>query len=223
MNCEQARELTIEFLYNELPSELFPKLQEHLAECEGCLRYKEEIQQTLECLNQREEARAPMDFAILYDTIDRKQRQIWQFGHRRWLVWGTAIVGMCGVIFSIFTLFVSEIRYEDNALTIRFNGRKTDSLSERTARILAAYREDQLRFQRQLSNELRASVTALSQMIDEYEYQRDKQIADAFQQIQIQQHQALVEIQKELEILASQTENEFRRSYLAMSELVNSQ
>jgi hypothetical protein len=223
MNCEQARELIVEFLYNELSSELFPKLQKHLAECEDCLRYKEEIQQTLECLNQREELRAPVDLAVLHDALDRKQGQVLQFLHRRWLVWGTAIVGVCAVIFSIFTLIVSEIRYEDNMLTITFNGRKKDSLPERTARILAAYREDQLRFQGQLSNELRASATALSQMIDEYESQRDKQITSAFQQMQIQQHQALVEIQKELEILASQTENEFRRSYLAMSELVNSQ
>jgi hypothetical protein len=213
----------VEFLYGELPSEFVPRLQKHLNECESCLRYKEEIQQTLEYLNRSEELRVPMNLAVLHDAIDQKQHRILQFLRRRWLVWGTAIVGACAMIFSIFTLLVSEIRYEDNMLTLTFNGRKKDSLPERTARILAAYREDQLRFQGQLSNELRASVTALSQMIDEYESQRDKQIASAFQQMQIQQHQALVEIQKELEILASQTENEFKRSYLTMAELVNFQ
>ena len=50
-----------------------------------------------------------------------------------------------------------------------------------------------------------------------------KQIAGAFQQMQIQQYQTLAAIQKELETLASQTENEFKRSYLTMTELVNSQ
>jgi len=223
MNCEQARELIVEFLYDELPSEFFPKLQEHLSGCECCLRYKEETRQTLECLDEREELRVPVDLAILHDAIDRKQHRVWQFLHRRWLVWGTAIIGACAVIFSIFTLLVSEIRYEGNALTIRFNGRKTDSLEERTARILAAYREDQLRFQEQLSGELRASVTAISQMIDEYEVQRDRQITGAFQEMQIQRYQALAVIQKDLEILASQTENEFKRSYLTMAELVDLQ
>ena len=223
MNCEQARESIVELIYDELPAGFVFELQGHLTECEDCLRYKEEIQKTFECLNQMEELRTPVNLAILHDAIDRKQHRGLQFLHRRWLVWGTAIVGVCAVIFSIFTLFVSEIRYEDNALTIRFNGRKTNSLSERTAHILATYREYQLRFQEQLSGELRASVTAISQMIDEYEVQRDRQIEATFQQMQIQQYQAFTAIQKELEILASQTENEFKRSYLTMAELVDSQ
>lgn len=224
MDCEQAKQLIVESLYNELSSEDAPRLQEHLAECKECLRYKEEIQQTLECLSQMEKLRAPVDLAALHNAIDRRRRRVRQFLRRRWPVWVT--VSVCGIILSMFTLFVSEIRYEDNALTIRFNGQETDSLSERTARMLAAYREDQLHFQKQLSGELQASVAALSHIIDEYESQRDKQIAGAFQQMQVQQHQMLVAIQKEFETLASQTENEFKRSYLtmaAMAELANLQ
>jgi hypothetical protein len=221
MDCERARELILESLYDELPSELGFELQEHLAECEDCSGYKEEIQGTLECLNQMEEVREPVDLAALHDAIE-KRRRVWQFAHRRWPVWA-AVVGVCGIVLSIFTLFVSEIRYEDNALTIRFNGQETDPLSERTARTLAAYREDQLRFQKQVSDELRTSVATLSEMIDQYESQRDKQLAGAFQQMQVQQHQVLVAIQKELEILTSQTEDEFKRSYLTMAALANLQ
>jgi len=221
MDCEQARGLIVEFLYNELPSESVSEFQEHLAECEDCLKYKEEIQNTLECLNQVEELRAPVDLAALHDAIDRRRHRVGKFLRRRWPVWAT--IGVCGIMLSIFALFVSEIRYEGNALTITFNGQETDSLSERTARVLAAYREDQLRFQAQLSGELRASVAALSQMINEYESHRDRQIAGAFQQMQIQQHQTLLAIQKELEILASQTEDEFKRSYLTMAALADLQ
>ena len=60
-------------------------------------------------------------------------------------------------------------------------------------------------------------------MINEYESQRDKQIAGAFQQMQVQQHQMLSVIQRELEILASRTENEFERSYLTMAALADLQ
>lgn len=224
MDCEQAKQLIVEFLYNELASEDIPKLQKHLAECKECSTYKEEIQHTLRCLDQMKELRAPVDLAALHDAVDRRRHRVRRFLRRRWPVWVT--VGVCCIILSMFTLFVSEIRYEDNALVVRFNGQKTDSLSERTARVLAAYREDQLRFQERLSSELRASVAALLQVMDEYESQRDKQVAGAFQQVQIQQHQMLAAIQKDLEILASQTENEFERSYLtmaAMAELANLQ
>ena len=50
------------------------------------------------------------------------------------------------------------------------------------------------------------------------------QLIDVFEQMQFQQNQTLLAIQKELEILASQTEDEFERSYLtmaAMAELTN--
>jgi hypothetical protein len=221
MDCEQARGLIIEFLYDELPSESVSELQEHLAECEDCLKYKEEVQGTLECLNRVEDLRAPVDLAVLHDAIDSKRHRVTRFLRRRWPVWAT--ISVCGIMLFIFTLFVSEIRYEDNALTFTFNGQKGDSLSEKTERVLAAYREDQLRFQTQLSDELRASVTALSQIIDRYESQRDKRIAGAFQQMQIQQHQVLLAIQKELESLASQTEDEFKRSYLTMAALADLQ
>jgi len=221
MNCERARELIIEFLYDEMSPESVSELQGHLAECGGCSRYKEDIQNTLECLNQAEEIRAPVDLAALRDAIDAKRHRVRRFLRRRWPVWAT--IGACGIMLCIFTLFVSEIQYEGNALTIRFNGQETDSLSEKTARVLAAYREDQLRFQAQLSGEFRASVAALSQVINEYESQRDRQIAGAFRQMQIQQYETLTAVRKELEILASRTENEFERSYLTMAALVDLQ
>ncbi len=221
MNCEQAKELIVEFLYDELPPEFAPELQEHLEECEDCLRYKEEVQGTLERLNQAKELQAPVDLAVLHDAVGKKRHRVRQFLRRQWPVW--AAIGSCGIILLVFTLFVSEIRYEDNALTIRFDGQETDPLPERTARVLTAYWEDQLRFQTQMSDELRAEVNALSQMIGEYAAQRDRQISGAFQKIQIQQYQVLAAIQKELEILASQTEDEFRRSYLTMVELANLQ
>lgn len=219
MDCEQAKQLIVDSLYNELSSEDIPKLQEHLAECKECARYKEEIQRTLECLNQVEELRAPVDLAALHDVIDRRQHRVRRFLRRGWPAW--VAVGACCLMLTMFTLFVSEIQYEGNALTIRFNGEETESLAERTARILAAYQQDQSRFQTQLSGELHASVAALSRVIDEYETQRDKQIAGAFQQMQVQQHQVLVAIQEELETLASRTEDEFKRSWLTMAAMVD--
>jgi hypothetical protein len=212
MDCERARELIVESLYDELPSEFAPRLQEHLAECEDCLKYKEELRVTLEYLDKMEELRVPIDLAALHDAVDRKRHRVRRFLRRGLPAW--VAVGACAIMLLMFTLFVSEIQYEDNALTVRFRGQQADSLPERTARVLASYRQDQLRFQNQLSDELHASTLALSQMIDEYESQRDRQIAGAFRQMQIQQYQMLVAIRKELEALESRTEDEFKRSYL---------
>ncbi len=224
MDCERAKELIVEFLYDELPAEPTSELRDHLAECEDCLKYKDGLQRTLECLDQAEELRAPVDLAALHDAIERKRHRVWRSLGRRWPVWVT--VGTCFIMLSMFTLFASEIRYEDNALTIRFNGRGPDPVSERTANMLAAYREDQLRFQNQLSGQLRSSVATLLKVIDEYESQRDKQITSVLQQMQRHQYQMLVATREELETLALQTEDEFKRSYLtmaAMAELVESQ
>jgi len=216
MDCERARELIMEFLYDELPSESVAKLQEHLAECKDCSKYKEEIQQTIERLDQADDVRAPVDLEALHYAIDGSRHRWRNFLRHRWPAWAAA-VGACGILLFVFTLFASEVRYEDNALTIRFGEQETDSIAERTALILAEYRKDQLEFQKNLSNELRSSVVALTKMINSYETRRDEQFAGVFDQMQIQQHQMLLAIQKELEILASQTEDEFERSYLTMA------
>ena len=94
------------------------ELQDHLAECEDCLKYKAELQQTTEYLDQVSELQAPMNLTALHDAIDRKQHRVRHYFRRRWPVWAT--VGACSVMLLLFTLFVSEIRYENNALTITF-------------------------------------------------------------------------------------------------------
>ena len=187
------------------------------------MEYREEIRQTLESLDQAKDVQVPVDLKALHDAIGEKHHKLRNLLRRRWPVWA-AVVGTCGILLFVFTLFASEIRYEDNALTIRFGAQETDSLSERTANILADYQEDQLEFQKKTSDELRSSVIALTKLINNYEARRDKQLAGVFQQMQMQQYQILLAIQKELETFASQTEDEFKRSYLtmaAMAELAN--
>ena len=225
MDCKQARALIIESLYDELSSESAPQLQEHLDHCGDCLKYKAEMQATVEYLDRAVDKDVPVDLAALHEAIDRRRHRLLKFLRRRWPVWVT--VGACALMLCMFALFVSEIQYKDGALTISFNGQKTDSLEERTSRILAAYREDQLQFQAQLTDELRSSVTAISQAINEYESQRDEQIAAAFQQMQVRQYQMLAAIREDLENLALQTDDRFKVSYLttmaAMADLANSQ
>ncbi|MFC1712972.1 anti-sigma factor family protein [Candidatus Poribacteria bacterium] len=224
MNCEQARDMIVEFLYDELPPERASELQNHLAECKVCMEYRAGLQQTLERLDQIEERQAPVDLAALHDAVDRKRHRVRHHLRRRWPVWAT--VGACFVMLLAFTLFAAEIRYEDNALTITFNGEERETLAETTERVLTTYREDQLLLRKQLADELRTSTAVLLKVIDEYESQRDRQFAEAFRQMQIQRQQMILATQGELENLASETENRLRRNYLmtmaTVAELVDS-
>ena len=205
MNCEQARGMIVESLYDELPSESASELQDHLAECKDCLEYKEQLQQTLEHLDMIEDLETPVDLSVLYDAIDRKQHRVRHYLRRRWPVWAT--VGACFVMLLAFTLFVSEIRYENNALIITFNAEERESRAERIDRMIATYREDQLLFQKQLTDELRTSTAVLLEVIDEYEFQRDRQFVKVFQQM-------LLATREELAGLALETEDRLERNYL---------
>jgi len=235
MNCKKARKLILELIYDELSSESVSELQDHITGCEDCLRYKTELQRALKCLDRIEDLQEPEHLVTAaYDAISREYRRSLRSRRFRLPVWATAF-GVCVVIFSVFTLLVSEIRYEDSTLIVRFgeqkSEQKTDLASENTAKMLAAYREEQLRYKKQLSDELRAfvadelraSVAKLSQAVYEHEVQRDKRVASAFQLLQIQQDQKLSTIQKDLDTLTSLTENEFLKTYTAMERLASYQ
>jgi hypothetical protein len=221
MKCKRARKLVLELLYDELPPESASELQEHIIGCEDCLKYKTGLQQTLQYMDQMEELQEPAGLiGAAHDAIDRERYRAIRSPRLRWPVWA-AVVGLCGIVLSAFTLFASEMRYEDGALIVRFKEQKTELASENTAQMLAAYREEQLEFRKKLSDEMRASTTELLKAIYDYEAQRDKQIAVAFQQYQMQQDQKLKTIQKDLDTLTSLTEDEFMKTYIAMAELGN--
>lgn len=212
MDCERAKGLIIDLLYDELSSETASELQEHLTGCESCSRYKEELQHTLGYLDRVEDLQAPVDLAALHDAVDRKRHRVKRFLRRRWPVWVT--IGGCGAMLLMFALFVSEIRYENNALTIRFSEQEAETLAEENQRTLVAYREEQLLSQKKLTDELRAATAILLEVIDEYESHRNRQMVGAFRQVQRQQNLMLLATRKELESLASQTEERLKKNYL---------
>ena len=219
MKCKRARKLVLELLYDELPPESASELQEHIISCEDCLEYKTGLQQTLQYMDQMEELQEPAGLiGAAHDAIDRERYRAIRSPRLRWPVWA-AVVGLCAIVLSAFTLFASEIRYEDGALIIRFKEQKTELASENTAQMLAAYREEQLEFRKQLSDEMRASATELLKTIYDYEAQRDKQLTVALQRYQTQQDRKLTAIQKDLDTLTSLTEDEFMNTYMAMVEL----
>lgn len=275
MDCKQAKKLIPDLLYGELTSEIASEAMDHIAKCEDCLEYRAGLQQTLKYLDQIEKPDLPLDFAAaVHDAIDRETLKKAHPRRRLWPVLATAI-GLCGIILSIFTILASEIRYEDGALIIRFREQQTaitpdkspDKSPDNAAKILADFREEQLRLQRQSSDEMRtklhasinddlrgsiidelrasltselhslvdsklrasltdelsAAIAELSRAINEYESRRDKKVAEAIQQLQMQQHQLLLTLQQDLEVITSRTEGEFMKTYLTMAELANQQ
>ena len=52
MNCDEFVELVTAYLEGALPPETERRFVEHLAECDGCDRYLEQIRRTVEALGQ---------------------------------------------------------------------------------------------------------------------------------------------------------------------------
>jgi hypothetical protein len=236
MECEEARKRIVDFFYDELEPDTMSSLQEHLARCDKCSEYKQEIQSAIQCLDQQKEIRSPVDLVALHDAIERKSRA-WSLFSYRLPVWGTVLFVLFGIVLSVFALTKAEVQYTNNTLTIRFGEpiavqqalpqtdpiaqaklqAKIDDLTKRTAKILTEYKKDQIKFQSQLTKEMRDSHNTTLKMIKDYESRRDVQLANLVQQIQLQHYQSLVAMKNEFDLLASQTENEFKRSYSTMA------
>jgi len=236
MECEEARKRIIDFFYDELEPDTMSSLKEHLARCDNCSEYKQEVQSAIQCLDQQKELQSSIDLVALHYAIERKSRK-WSLFSYRLPVWGTALFVIFGIVLSAFTLTKTEVQYANNTLTIRFGEpiavqqtqsqtdptaqaslqAKIDDLTKRTAQALTEYKKDQLRFQTQLTKEMRNSQNSVLRVVKNYESKRDVQLASLIQQIQLQHYQSLVEIRKEYELLALNTEKEFKRSYSTMA------
>jgi hypothetical protein len=138
---------------------------------------------------------------------------------------------------SALALSKTEIQYTNSTLTISFGGTinepkteptadqilqaklqaKIDDLAKRTAQSIAEQKKEQLEFQTKLTKNMENSQKAVLKVIKGYESRRDTQLTNLVQQIQLQHYQSLVEIRKEYEFLALNTEKEFRRSYSTMA------
>lgn len=234
MKCKQARKLIIDFLCEELSSEDTYGLQQHIAECADCLKYKEEMQKTIMYIKENETS---TDIPILSDNITISERFPTRKARAyRWPIWVAAAVCACSILLFTFALLATEINYSDSTLTISFGAvskqkkmnseLKTELLAEmnsmyqRTALILEEYQKGQVKFEGRIVQELRDYGNALSQtikLLNSHESQRDKQINVALQQLQLRQNQMYDTIQRDLDALALETQREFERNYNAMA------
>ena len=60
MTCKELVELVTEYLEGTLPAEVRAQMEQHLAGCDGCTHYLEQIRQTIRLTGQvREESLTP--------------------------------------------------------------------------------------------------------------------------------------------------------------------
>jgi len=237
MKCEEARKQIVDFFYDELEQDKLSSLEVHIAECESCSEYKQEIQSAIQCLDQQKESQSSIDLLALHDVIEKKRNHSWSLFNYRLPVWGTALLVIFGIMLSALALSKTEIQYTNSTLTISFGGAinkpqteqnkdqvlqaklqaKIDDLAKKTAQNIAEQKREQLKFQAKLTKNMENSQKAVLKVIKDYESRRDTQLTNLVQQIQLQHYQSLVEIRKEYEFLALNTEKEFRRSYSTMA------
>jgi len=229
MECEKARENIINYFYDELDSNDLTSLEDHLAVCNSCSEYKQEIQSIVECLDQQKEVRSDIDLMALHNSIEKKR----SFSNLRLPVWATAFLILFVIALSSLALSKAEFQWANNTLTIRFGGAyieekaepveqakiqaQIDDLKKKNDRILTEQKKEQLRFQIGLAKNMDEYQRSLIKLLNDYESNRDVQIAKLIQQIQLRNYQSLMAMRNDFDVFASRTENEFKRSYVTMA------
>ena len=234
MDCEKAKKLIVDFFYDELDSDEVSGLDDHLAKCDDCSEYRQEIELSIKCLDKQEEVASSVNLSALHEAIEQKRS--WNPFKYRIPVWATALFIIFAVAISAFALSKAEIQYGNNTLTISFGQpikeqpkeqtvsidydkiyAEIDKVAQKTAYTLEQYKKEQVSFQDKLSKELSDYRTETASLIGEYDQQNNQRTAQLIQQLQAQHYQSLVAIKDEFEFLASRTQNEFERSYMTMA------
>jgi len=219
-NCEEFKELIVSLTYNELPETEAVVVQSHLSDCEACSKFRAEIKQTGDLLENWADVDIPVDLASLHSQAEHKPiiaRLPWQ---KRWFAWTTAAFGIAAVLFVVFGLIRTEIKWEDNTLTVRF-GNKTDTQNELTSEMLLQAQYQALRTE--LSEELQTAIAQLSQAISEQQESQKVQLASLVEAIQAQRNYDMELIKEELQNLANATEDELQKAYLTLDLLIANQ
>lgn len=232
MECEKIKKLIIDFFYDEINPNDISELNNHLAKCINCSEYKQEVESAIKCLDKQKEVSSSIDISALHNAIEQKRR--WNPTKYRLPVWASAFFVLLGIILSAFALSKTEIQYGSSTLTISFGQpikeeqpkeqidynkiyAEIGKVSQKTAYTLEQYKKEQLSYQDKLSKELSDYRAETANLIGKYDQQSNLRTAQLVQQLQLQHYQSLVAMKKEFEFLASQTENEFKRSYMTMA------
>lgn len=231
MDCEKAKKLIVDFFYDELDSDEVSGLDDHLAKCDDCSEYRQEIELSIKCLDKQEEVPSSVNLSALHEAIEQKRNRN-PFKYRI-PVWATALFIIFAIAISAFALSKGEIQYGNNTLTISFGQpikeqpkeqidydriyAEIDKVAQKTAYTLEQYKKEQVNFQDKLSKELGDYRIEMANLISEYDQQSSQRTAELVQQLQAQHYQSLVAIKDEFEFLASRTQNEFERSYMTMA------
>jgi len=219
-NCEKYKQLIVSLIYDELSDTEAGFVQRHLSDCEGCSKFKAEIEQTGNLLENWVDVDVPVDVAILHSQAERKPiiaRLPWQ---RRWFAWTATALGMVAVLFVAFGLIGTDIKWEQNTLTVRFGGEQ-DTQNELAPQVLWQAQYQALRTE--LSEELQTAITQLSQAILEHQENQKAQSALLIEALQAQRNYDMELIKEELQNLANATEDELQKAYLTLDWLITNQ
>jgi len=87
MECQEARKQIVDLFYDELERDKLSSLEDHLAGCEACSEYKQEIQSAIQCLDQQKEFQSSIDLLALHNAIEKKRNHSWSPFNYRLPVW----------------------------------------------------------------------------------------------------------------------------------------
>ena len=149
MNCEQARILLPEHVYQSLPTAQQDDLQKHLAACPACTQVWRGLQGVRQLLDAPPAPKVQVDLATLYH--DARARDCRQFQRWRRLAWA---MSAAAAILLVMLGLRFELRWHDRQLVIGWGTAPAPVEVEKPAAVSAA----EFQFVQELLHALAADV-----------------------------------------------------------------
>ncbi len=215
MKCNDIHQSLVSLLYGELNTEESKQIQKHLKRCKPCSQAYEELQSTMDVLNQWEDIQPKTRHIFVHDTFSwwaRQKAKIKQMGWGRRLVFGIPAVAAIALLF--LAVLNLRIDYDEGnwSVAVSLIPEKRPEINQEALFINA------------LEQKQKETLLLVSQMIKESEYKQNNENtllwANVVHNFENRREQDLKMINNSLEGLQLSTEGKFYQTSYVLDNLI---